>query len=461
MAESDGEEAPAAAVRVAGVVRWALIALMAAAAVGAWIRYARVESPFAQSADQYQCPMHPSVLQDRPGECAICGMALVRVAHAPRRAPQKPAASAVERPAGEPGGSVPGLVTVDIGPERTQLVGMRTAKATRNRLTTQLRSVGFVSADDSSVAIATSRFSGWVEEVAVAQGQHVDKGEILATISGPELLTAQQVYLAARGWAAKQKGPAPGAPASSVEEENNALQRLGIAQRDIERVARGNRPLPTMPIRAPISGHVARRNVLKGLYVQPGTELFQIVDLSRVWVVADVYEQDARRLQLGQGAQLFLAAYPGESFSSKVDFIYPALDPETHTLQARMQLPNPELKLRPGMYGDVVIDVPTAETLTVPAEAVVDTGVLQYVFVAGPNGRFNPRVVRLGDRAAGRVQVLEGLDEDDVVVTTANFLVDSESRLRAAVEILGPPPEHDRNRGHAATTARSTSGQQP
>jgi Cu(I)/Ag(I) efflux system membrane fusion protein len=402
--------------------------------------------------------MHPSVLRDRPGECAICGMALVPVAHTPRRESEEPAAGAVERLAGEPGGPVPGLVTVNIGPERTQLVGMRTARATRNRLTTQLRTVGFVSADDSSVAIATTRFSGWVEEVTVAQGQHVDKGQVLATLSGPELLTAQQVYLAARGWAAKQKGPAP---ASSVEEENNALQRLGIAQRDIERVARRNRPLPTMPIRAPISGHVARRNVLKGLYVQPGTELFQIVDLSRVWVVADVYEQDARRLQLGQGAQLSLAAYPGEAFSGIVDFIYPALDLETHTLQARMQLPNPELKLRPGMYGDVVIDVPAAETLTVPAEAVVDTGVLQYVFVAGPNGRFNPRVVRLGDRAAGRVQVLEGLDEDDVVVTTANFLVDSESRLRAAVEAFGSPPGHDGKRGHAAATAQSTSGRHP
>ena len=326
MAESDGEEASAAGVRVAGVLRWALIALMAAAAVGAWIGYARAQSRFAQSADQYQCPMHPAVLLDRPGECVICGMALVPVGHAPPRGSEKPAAAVVERLPGDPGGPVPGLVTVDIGPERTQLVGMRTAKVTRQRLTTQLRTVGFVSADDSSVAIATTRFSGWVEEVPVAQGQHVEKGEVLATLSGPELLTAQQVYLAARGWAAKQKGPGPGAAASSAEEENNALQRLGIAQRDIDRVARGNRPLPTMPIRAPISGHVARRNVLKGLYVQPGTELFQIVDLTRVWVVADVYEQHATRLQLGQGAQLFLAAHPGEAFSGKIDFIYPALD---------------------------------------------------------------------------------------------------------------------------------------
>jgi Cu(I)/Ag(I) efflux system membrane fusion protein len=156
-------------------------------------------------------------------------------------------------------------------------------------------------------------------------------------------------------------------------------------------------------------------------------------------VVADVYEQDASRLQLGERAQLFLAAYPGEGFSGKVEFIYPALDLETRTLQARMQLANPELRLRPGMSGDMVIDLPAADALTVPREAVIDTGELQYVFVAGAGDRFEPRVVRLGQSAAGRVQVLEGLAEDDLVVTTANFLVDSESRSRAAVEASAAP----------------------
>ena len=351
---------------------------------------------------------------------------------------------------------MPGLVPVRIAPERTQLVGVRTAKVTRDRLTSQLRTVAVVSADDSAIAIATTRFSGWVEEVRVMQGQRVEKGQVLATVSGPELLTAQQVFLAGREWTAKRKGAATPAPAGRIENDNT-LQRLGIARRDIDKVARLNRPLPALPIRSPVSGHVARRSVLPGLYVQPGTELFQIVDLARVWVVADLYEQDARRLQLGQRARLFLAAYPGEAFSGKVELIYPALDLETHTLQARMQLPNPELRLRPGMYGDLVIDVPAREALTVPVEAVVDTGELQYVFLAGESGRFEPRVVRVGESAAGRVQVLEGVAEDDLVVTTANFLVDSESRLRAAIEASSATPERGNKGEHAPKTAQAAS----
>jgi Cu(I)/Ag(I) efflux system membrane fusion protein len=436
--ETDEDEAPPSGLRVAGIVRWAVVALMAVAAVGAWSFYAHAGSGFAESSDQYQCPMHPSVLRDHRGGCPICGMDLVRVAHAPESRTSDTAA--VQRPAGEPGGPVPGLVPLEIAPERTQLVGMKTAKATRQRLAPQLRAPGFVSADDSSIAIATTRFAGWVDEVRVTQGQRVVKGQVLAMVSGPEILTAQQVFLSSREWAAKRKPAAPGIPASAAEEENNALQRLGIARRDIERVARRKLPLPALPIRAPISGHVARRNVLKGLYVQPGIELFQIVDLSKVWVVADIHEQDARRLQLGQTAQLSLAAYPGESFGGTVDFIYPALDLDTHTLQARIQLPNPQLKLRPGMYGDLIVDAPAAEMLTVPAEAVVDAGELQYVFVARANGRFEPRVVRVGERAAGRAQVVEGLAEDELVVTTSNFLVDSESRMRAAVEAFGRQP---------------------
>jgi Cu(I)/Ag(I) efflux system membrane fusion protein len=457
MAARDGEEAPPGGARAASAVRWALIALTAAAAAGTWTWYARAGSPVVRSAVRYQCPMHPSVVRDGPGECAICGMALAPIGSS--REIREAAADAVQQRAGEPGGSVPGLLLVEIGSERTQLVGMRTAPATRQRLAAQLRTVGFIAAEDSSIAIATTRFAGWVEEVRVAQGQSVERGQVLATVSGPEILTAQQVYLAALEWGAKQKGPRPGVPTLAPEDENNALKRLGIAPQDIEAVAKRKRPLPVMPIRAPASGHVASRNVLKGLYVQPGTELFQIVDLSKVAVVAEVYEQDAGRLHPGQRTQLLLIAYPGEAFSGTVDFIYPAIDPETHTLQIRMQLPNPGLKLRPGMSGDVTIEVEAAETLTVPAEAVVDTGELQYVFLSRANGLFEPQVVRAGERAAGRVQILEGLAEGDLVVSTANFLVDSESRLRAALEAFGSE-RVDAKQGHAPT-AQATTGRAP
>jgi Cu(I)/Ag(I) efflux system membrane fusion protein len=413
------EEAPPAGMRAAGIARWALIAALSCAAAGAWLYTAHPRQRVAKSASQYQCPMHPAILRDGPGECPICRMELVPVA---RNQPAMP-----ER------GGVPGLAPIEIGPDRTQLVGIRTAVVKRQRLTAQLRTTGFVSADESRVALVTTRFSGWVEEVRAQVGERVEKGQILATASGPELLTAQQVFLVGSGWLAKKN-----VPAGPSEEDNNALRRLGIAQRDIDVVLRRRRPLPAIPVRAPVSGYVAKRSVLPGLYVQPGAELFQIVDLATIWVLGDVHEQDVSRVQLGQRAQLLLGMPVREAFRGSVDFIFPALDPDTRTLRARVQLPNPDLRLRPGMSGALVIDVPAEDALTVPAEAVVDTGERQYVFIARGGGRFEPRSVRVGANADGRVQVLEGLDEGDSVVTTSNFLVDSESRMRGAVEAFAP-----------------------
>ena len=205
-------------------------------------------------------------------------------------------------------------------------------------------------------------------------------------------------------------------------------------------------------MRAPVSGYIAKRSVLPGLYLQPGAELFQIVDLATVWVVGDVHEQDVSRVRLGQRAQLLLGMPVREAFRGSVDFIFPALDPDTRTLRARVQLPNADLRLRPGMSGALVIDVPGEDALTVPAEAVVDTGEQQYVFLARGGGRFEPRTVRVGASADGRVQVLEGLEEGDSVVTTANFLVDSESRMRGALEAFAPRPD-------ASGAAHAASGQ--
>jgi Cu(I)/Ag(I) efflux system membrane fusion protein len=328
---------------------------------------------------------------------------------------------------------------------------MRTAKATRERLTAQLRTIGFVSAEESSVAIVTARFSGWIDDVSVAQaGERIEKGHIVATVSGPELLTAQQVYLAAREWDSRQRQSIGGVKVAGVEEDN-ALRRLGFAERDVAAVGRRGRPLKSLPIRSPVSGYVAKKNILPGLYVQPGSELLRIVDLSKVWVVAEVPQKDAGRLQVGQRAQFSIAAGPGGVFIGKIDLVYPAMDPDTRTLRARMELTNAGLALRPGMYGEVLIDVPASESITVPSDAVVDTGELQYVFVDRANGRFEPRTVRVGASSGGRVQVLEGLAEGDQVVTTANFLVDSESRLRAAVEAFGAAPRGDESTGeHAA-----------
>jgi Cu(I)/Ag(I) efflux system membrane fusion protein len=386
----------------------------------------------AAGAGAYWCPMHPEVTSDDPGAtCPKCGgMKLL-----PRPGPS-----------GKPGGPVPGLTAVEISTERTQLMGMRTAQVTRQRLSPQLRTVGFVSANESSLAIITTRFTGWIEELRVAQsGRRVDKGQVLATVYSPELLTAQQTYLNAAKWSDPRNAfPATGQPSGGLEgEARRRLELLGIAPRDVAALQKRGKPLEAMPVRSPVSGYVAKKAALPGLYVQPGTELFQIADLSTVWVVADVYEHDMSRIRVGQEARLLLGAYPGEAFRGRVQFIYPAVNPQSRTLQARMEFKNPGLRLKPGMYGDVVIELDAADGLAVPTDAVVDTGELQYVFLSRGGGRFEPRVVRLGARGEGLVQVLEGLSERDLVVTTANFLVDSESRLRAAVEGFAPVSVHE------------------
>lgn len=530
----EGEETPPSGVRIMGTVRWALVALMAAVAAGTWVYWADLGPHIARTAIRYHCPMHPAVVQERPGECPICGMDLVlvegRAAQGPEAAVALAAASPPAKaqgkywcpmhpdvasddpdarcekcggmklvsrdagamakaaaaagagaywcpmhpevtsddpsatcpkcggmklmprpgPTGKPGGPVPGLTPIEISAERTQLMGMRTAQVSRRQLAPQLRTVGFVSANESSLAIITTRFTGWVEDLRVAQsGQRVKKGDVLATVYSPELLTAQQVFLNAVKWT-DQRNPQPGAqPGGGLEgEARKRLELLGIARDDIAELSRRGKPFDAMPIRSPVGGYVAKKGALPGLYVQPGTELFQIADLSTVWVVADVYESDMSRIQVGQDGRLLLGAYPGEAFTGRVQFIYPAVNPESRTLQARMEFKNPGLRLRPGMYGDVVIELASAEGLAVPTDAVVDTGELQYVFLVRGGGRFEPRVVRLGARGDGLVQLLEGVSAGDVVVTTANFLVDSESRLRAAVEGFSPILAHEEVKEH-------------
>jgi Cu(I)/Ag(I) efflux system membrane fusion protein len=173
---------------------------------------------------------------------------------------------------------------------------------------------------------------------------------------------------------------------------------------------------------------------MEGSYVQPGASLFTVADLSTVWVIADVHEYELRRVRVGQPARLELTAYPGQAFTGKVQFLYPALDPQTRTMRVRLDFPNRKQALRPGMYGNVYLALPSTAGLAVPVEAVVDTGETQYLFVAREGGRFEPRKVKVGARGDGEVEILDGVQEGETVVTTANFLIDSESRLRAAID---------------------------
>jgi Cu(I)/Ag(I) efflux system membrane fusion protein len=253
-----------------------------------------------------------------------------------------------------------------------------------------------------------------------------------------ELLSAQQAILAAPPPAAGPRGqPVVGAFGLDL---GKRLELLGMARQDVEALRATGQIRYAQPVRAPIDGWVVRRGAYAGQYVQPGVELFQLVDLSTVWLLVDVYEDDLPRVRVGQRARLTVPARPGEAFTGRVDYLYPAVNPETRTLRARVVLRNEGLALRPGMIGDVVLEGTPVDGLVVPAEAVVDTGDRRYVFVARDGGRFEPRLVRTGLRAGDALQVLDGVADGERVVTTASFLVDSESRLRAAVDAFTSPP---------------------
>jgi len=500
-------EGPPRGAHAMGIVRWILIAIMAAIAVASVVYSFGLVSPGSASAAEtrYYCPMHPQVVQDHPGECPICSMSLVpkeikgqkglesrapgTAGSAPPPSPsgahaghrhnpadpyfcpmhleetgtdagercpicemklEKRPAPAMAPAPGMPGDvaqpqGVPGLVPVELSMDRIQLIGVRTAVASSESLVPELRTVGYVTADESRLARVHARFSGWIEQMAVkTTGQKVKRGQVLAGVFNLELLPAQQEFLAAQRWS---PAPLPSSPSGStaplvnrLEQDARArLELFGLSPAEINSVAKTGKPVRTVAVTAPIAGHVVRRNVVQGSYVQPGTELFEIADLSKVWVIANVYEYEIGRVSVGQAATVVVGAYPEQPLSGKVTFIYPTVDAATRTLSVRIELDNQDFKLHPGMYGDVVIQLTSAQGVVVPWEALVDTGEYQYVFLAKEGGHFEPRRVSAGARSGEKVQILQGLSAGETVVTTANFLIDSESRLRAAIEGTADP----------------------
>jgi Cu(I)/Ag(I) efflux system membrane fusion protein len=380
--------------------------------------------------------MHPDETSNDPNaHCPQCGMKME-----PR--PRQPHDDAT--PGSGPGGprlegSIPaGLVPVDLTPERLQLLGMRTARAKRERLDQELRTVGYVSANERGLAQIHTRFAGWIEQLNVNQtGERVERNQVLASIYSPELLNAQQEFINARRWSNESGDPkslSQMTVSGLAVDARRRLELLGISKTEIDRLAKTGQPMRALPVRSAVSGYVTAKSVQQGQYVDPAAVMFEVADLSTVWVLADVYEYQVERVKLGQRGTFDLVGLPGRSFIGQVQFVYPSIDPTTRTLRVRLEFPNSSLKLRPGMYGNVRLQLETRIGLVVPSEAIVDTGDEQYVFLALGGGHFEPRKVRVGERAGEMTQILEGVDEGDTVVTSANFLLDSESRLRATIE---------------------------
>lgn len=477
---------PPRGVRVMAWVRWTLVAVMAAVAVSSVGYASGLFAPGAASAaaSQYYCPMHPQVVQDHPGECPICSMSLV-----PKEVSRAKPAESLQQPKGAHDGhrhhptdpyfcpmhpeetatdekarcpicemklvkrepplptavsavlptGVPGLVPVELSLDRVQLIGVRTAVARSEALVSEVRTVGYVAVDEGKVARVHSRFSGWLEQLAVkTTGERVRRGQVLASVYSPELIPAQQELIAALRWSS---GASPAGDSSNrlAQDAKTRLSLLGLSSADIENIASSGKVTRSVAITAPSSGFVTRKGAVQGVYVQPGMELFEISDLSSVWLQASVYEYDVGRVRIGQRVSVVVGAYSKEPIEGTVAFVYPAMDSNTRTSTVRVEVGNKELKLQPGMYATVAIQVDAAEGVVVPSEALVDTGEQQYVFVTKGDGRFEPRRVKAGTRSGGKVQISQGVAAGETVVTTAGFLIDSESRLQAAIRGAGEP----------------------
>ncbi len=462
------------------------VAALAAASGFVALSGCRTKVPVA-AATKYQCPMHPQIVRDHPGECPICGMKLIPVeALAPAATPAGAPAAAGKRKilfyrspmnpqetspvpkkdemgmdyvpvyAEEAGGAAPspeGFATVRIDPERQQLIGLKTTVVSRVPFATSIHTVGRVTGDERRVHHVHTRYEAYVERVyGDFTGMYVRKGEPLASVYSPDLYATQQEYLLAL----KASRSLGGSALPSVSQGGSALleaarQRLllwDISPDEIRRIEEKGEPLRTLDLYAPMNGFIWARTAYHGMKVTPSDTLFDIVDLSHVWVLADVYEYELPRISVGQAARMKLAYWPDRTWSGTVTYIYPAVDEKTRTVKVRIELDNPRGELKPEMFADVTVHGRTREVLGIPDDAVLDSGTRKLVFVALGDGRFQPRDIAVGDHNKGVYEVRSGLSTGETVARGANFLVDSESRLKAALSAMtsgapatgSPPP---------------------
>lgn len=318
-----------------------------------------------------------------------------------------------------------------------QLIGVRSAPVTYASLGQEIRAVGTVGYDERGLTQVTVKTSGWVREVFVDSiGRPVHKGAPLFTLYSPDLLATQDEYLLA----VKMQGQLATSPlaevkanaASLVTSSRERLHLWDVTDLQIATLERRGTAEPVLTVYAPSSGIVLKRDALPGKYVEPGTTLYEVADLSTIWISADIYESEVAAVRLKQPVLVTFAAYPGETFRGNVSYVYPSLNTDTRTVRVRVELPNPGLKLKPGMYGNVTLQTDAVHTLVVPKEAVLETGLRQLVFMDRGQGRYEPASVKLGRRSQDDVEVLEGLTAGDRIVTSANFLLDAESKLASA-----------------------------
>lgn len=340
----------------------------------------------------------------------------------------------------EPETAGPGL---KISLDKVQKLGVKTELATLRSVSRTVRAVGTVEFDERQIYTVAPKFEGWIERLHVnTTGQYVRRGQALMEVYSPDLVTAQQEYLIALKGMESVREASADTQANMGQLVKSALERLrnwDISDEEMARLQKEGVSRRTLTLRSPVSGVVLDKPALKGMRFMPGEALYKISDMSSVWLLADIFEQDLGLIQANQSARISVNAYPGKTFSGKVAFVYPTVTSETRTAKVRIELSNPGGQLKQGMYASVELIAGRLgdKRLAVPDSAVLDSGTRQIVLVQRGEGLFEPRPVKLGTYSDGYVEVLEGISAGDNVVTSANFLIDSESNLKAALGTFG------------------------
>lgn len=409
-----------------------IILLLIALAGGGWYAWQHKghdhdqEGKTAQGTQLWTCSMHPFIIKDKPGTCPICGMELIKKVD------------------GSAGGSVQTaeqkqqaemLGHVSLSPTQRVMANVATVEVKQQTLNKEINAVGIVQFDQSRQAKVTAWIAGRIDKLHVnTVGAYVSKEQPVAEVYSPDLLATQQEYLLA----VKSREQLKNSPIPSISQNGDGLvssakQRLmlfGVKEHQIAELEKAGKPTIRLPIYTPQSGIVIEKMVQQGQYVNTGDPLFSIADLSRVWVEVEIYENEFPNIHIGQQVEIRSQSFPGKPFSGRIAFVYPFLDPKTRTVKARVEMPNPGMKLKPDMFVNAVIKIPLGSAIIVPVTAVIDSGKRQVVWVETSQGMFEPRDVRVGQTSDDKIQILSGLTAGDKVAVSGGYLIDSESQLK-------------------------------